>query len=377
MIAESIEIALDHNPNFFEQKGNRRLSLLKSFKDIEQGKKVVQTIDATVSDDTLNMLFNGGYDDLGTIDTLLKLGSEKMKRVVEAAIETYINEGNGNLYRLTSKQPELPYAKDLILHKVGDYVSAQYDIKDGYKLVKRWETSTSLAIETNLSSLKHLEKLKPGAVKLLHEQYGICEFGRYPYEMLMDQVNSHDKDVPYGVLIYPSSDHNNAFDQDYGVLQKLHDGTKGKHINRIFEIDSRTDFARALVKLDLKYETKIDYMIFAAHGSRDRIDFGYAFRQGYLSTKSLEDSKSLDRVKGMFSPNPQIVLFSCHTGKENGIAQVVSDKLGATVIAPTVATNPTDIKVDYENGKPKFKVTYDALPHEQTVHAMGIKSEHI
>lgn len=376
IITESTEMALVQNPNFFEQNGNRGLSLLKGFK-VERSKRIVQIVDETVSDDTLNMLFKGGNDDLSTIDTLLKLGSEKMKRVVEATIETYINEGNGNLYRLTSKQLELPYAKDLILHKVGDYVSAQYDIKDGYKLVKRWETSASLAVETNLSTLKYLEKLKPGAVKLLHEEYGICEFGRYPYEMLVDQVESHDKDIPYGVLVYPSSDENNAFDQDYDVLRKLYDGTKGKHINRIFEINTRTDFARALVTLDLKYDTKIDYMIFAAHGSKDRIDFGHAFRQGYLSTKSLEDSKSLDRVKRMFSPNPQIVLFSCHTGKENGIAQVVSDKLNATVIAPTIATNPTDIKVNYENGKPKFKVTYDALPHEHAVHTMGIKSEQI
>jgi hypothetical protein len=243
----------------------------------------------------------------------------------------------------------------LIIEIVGRNLEEEFNIKDGVEVVKRWKGKDSISILSNLFSLRNIEKDRPGGAKLLNESYGICEFNRYPTEMMIDQIDNHDKDVPYGAVFFPAEDESDAFDQNKEVLKQLYDGTKGRHISRVFEVDEKSSFARFLVTLRLKYKHKIDFMILVAHGEKYGLRFSWKSR---LNKDIVNESTSIDSIKEMMTDEPSIALISCSTGAEDGFAQIASYKLEARVQAPIVDTVAESLSVRYEGDKPILNVKF-------------------
>lgn len=233
-------------------------------------------------------------------------------------------------------------------------------------MLKAWKHSRDNFL-FNPNSLRKIEGKRPGSALVLNKEFGIRSFGRYPEEILINQFDTRNEDSPYGVFLYARGDHNGAFSQDIGINRKFWNDVKDKYVIRILEAGSLFEIGRRFISLDNRYgeKNKISFALIAGHGVKNSIAFGDgALTQLGLSSKGVLDKKHLQgdgakRIKDFFVPNPEIVLFSCSTGKEGGIGQSVSDIYSANVVAPEIPAYPVDIRANFdENGKIHINSTF-------------------
>jgi hypothetical protein len=341
----------------------------------------METIDACVSEEYVRKLCDtGNLSDQRTLDTLFFFRSKTAKKVVLEIIDEYLNSDLTDQDKLVAfmgachRNPNMHNGdvEGVIHEKVGAYIEKRFGLTHGSEVARRWQRRDDLNIQVNLVALERLEKeAGAGAAELLHKEYGIHEFVRYPVEMLAEQVKLHGKDVPYGTMFFPESDYNDAFDQSEGILEQLYKGTHGKSLTRIFEIGSRIQFAKFLLGLQKEYDHKMSYMIFGAHGDKSSVSFGYLM--GEFDTHMLHESASLEKIKNMFVPEPSILLFSCKTGAEGGFAELLSKKLGANIQAPTISTSVKSLSVKYEGRKPIFDLTFNKSDDARATYVKGVK----
>ncbi|MCX6721632.1 MAG: hypothetical protein NTY04_00330, partial [Candidatus Staskawiczbacteria bacterium] len=244
------------------------------------------------------------------------------------------------------------------------------------ELLEDWERSEKskegiYAKWVNLKAIKEIERKKKGGCKFLHKEFGISDFGRYPPELLLKQIEeAESKKNPYGVIIFPRDDWNGAFYADADVFRKLYKQLDGEFSLRFFECESKTDIARALIKSNKHYNPsdgsghKISLLVLGGHGSEKRINFGGDERPSerhYLTADDLMGG-GVKRAGQFFEENPTIILSSCSTGAEGGIGQELSKRFGAKVIAPKEPTALTGIHANKNRGQDKFRfnATYSA-----------------
>jgi hypothetical protein len=250
----------------------------------------------------------------------------------------------------------------------------------------------------NISAAIDLEKKQPGAAKQLHDRFGIANFARYDSQMLVNQLETADQDLPYGVVAFPEADHNGAFFQDAYHLKTTADKLdKGGYVMRVIETGSQMDLARKLNGFHKRYAqagNKIDFLLVGGHGSPESVNLGYneatppplreegmteekyQAEYGAWERQKLHDSLRTTIVKEDFeegngrgikragekwlSKDAPVVLISCSTGKEGGIAQTASKKLETTTVGPDRPTAVKKINVVFNNqGKPTFAVDYE------------------
>ena len=245
--------------------------------------------------------------------------------------------------------------------RLGNYLKAIYgistrDIEDAWH-INKYDGGT-YDVGNNLIAMEKLEKSIPGAVNKLLSNYGIKEFCRYPTDVLVKQIEEESIDRPYGLVAFPRSDHNDAFNQDKDYIDNLFQKTQEVMGMKIVEVSSRIDFAKRLIVLNKKYgdENKISYLIIGGHGSVDKFIFG----EGELGEVRSEhfEGKGVQRVKEFFVDNPAVVLISCSTGVDGGIAEKMSETYGSDVIGPSKDAALMGLDMDLVDGKPKFKVEY-------------------
>lgn len=237
-------------------------------------------------------------------------------------------------------------------------------------LIEKWlDSSPGISVvRENLQALISLEKRRPGIGRLLNEQFGICNFARYPEEMLIAQYDEVDKtDIPYGVIMFSSFDHNGAFYTDRQNLNSLHRQIKGKYALRVVEAVGKLDIAKRLHRLSRKYgdNNKISFAIVGGHGNEDSIQFGEgrsvegAFNYSDVFFESVFGRGRLAGYSNYFVKNPTVILLSCSTGKgkKGGIAGILSSTFG-TVIAPSENVTGASFKIAEENGRLSFEVKY-------------------
>ncbi len=100
--------------------------------------------------------------------------------------------------------------------------------KNSYlKMLRTWESAgprLEKTIQKNFQALLTLEQEEPGTIATLYNIFGVCNFGRYPKEMLLAQIRDmEDKSRPYGILLYPLGDENGAF---FGMQKSLEKRSK-------------------------------------------------------------------------------------------------------------------------------------------------------
>lgn len=203
---------------------------------------------------------------------------------------------------------------------------------------------------TELDIRTRLERMEPGAVAMLEsDMFGMRMFGRYVEEsnlgflkddatlkFLVDQVrNKENTEIPYTLIITARTDRNGALRH----LNNFHENfqwTKqfsGKRNLRFIEVGSVGELARRLILLENKYgkEQKPAEIIINGHGTEMLI--WLAANKGF-STSTLGRERIQQNAKKFFGEHPTIILNSCSTGKNEGIAQQLSLLLDAKVIAP-------------------------------------------
>ncbi len=246
----------------------------------------------------------------------------------------------------------------------------------------------------NFWEMFYLEKKQPGSARRLFKEFGIANFSRYDRDMLLRQLEMADKDVPYGVIMYPEADWNGAFFQNYETLAEASLKLRtGGFETRIVEAGSQRELARRLLRLHKRYSPaghKFSFAIVGGHGSADSLTLGrnkavdrvpesdsfseddqhqkewemwgliYKQNKGEFSKKDIEEGSGINlALQEWFEPNAPKVLISCSTGVEGGIAEVVSTRSSGETIAPKIPTNVRRIDVSFdETGRPEFSVQY-------------------
>jgi hypothetical protein len=296
---------------------------------------------------------------------LISSSSEEVKKEFGRLIQSFIR---GHVFRLNSyKEGSSDFAQ------VMDYIKTKAPGFDFETFIPIWKARFSHQIlpqETIgrvVQRIIELENLRPGAAEALIKDFGIKNFGRYPAELLLDQLDKMDEDLPYGVFLSAESDWNNSLHMRADVLGDFYSQLKEKgEFLRIAEIDGTVDVFRALRDFDTKYGArgKIDFGILNAHGNKNVIRLGGADKDKNSRINTLRQEEMGQReeqafmaIKDFFVPNPTIILESCNTGVEEGIGQAISQKLQARVIGPVEPAYTGSVEVTGADTL-EFKVSY-------------------
>lgn len=216
-------------------------------------------------------------------------------------------------------------------------------------------------ISLNIYTMQQLEAHQSGLTRFLEKEFGIRNFDRYPEEMLIDQYeNRENKEVSYGIILNPADDYSGAFSEDYTHWQKLREQLDGKYSIRIIECESKWDIARALINLDRTYgdKQKVSFALIGGHGTEKMIKFGGDDARHRLHVDDLQGS-GVEKVKKFFTENPTIILLSCSTGAESGIAEELSRVMHAQVLAPKTPTSVKDINAQLTDDNIVFSIEWD------------------
>lgn len=270
--------------------------------------------------------------------------------------------------------PDFTYPTNPIaLQCMNEYMQEKFGLAFQTDLMPFWKNERrETGIYHNLRTMRVIEAVVPGSVALLHNRFGIKEFGRYPQQILIQQAQDVDKDIPYGVVFFPRGDYNDAFDEDTGNLVELFEDTQGRHGIRIFECDTKRDMARAFLSLNKAYgaKNKIAFGVWGGHGSAHSVELG---------TESVQtddfNGEGVQRIREFFEPGAPIVMLACSTGSDTftePIAKALADIFGTEVIAPNKDTSVSELGAKYtakgkirltvvygESSKRKFKGAYD------------------
>ena len=238
-----------------------------------------------------------------------------------------------------------------------DYLARQLGLHDTSRAWHAWAGSQDkeqYRVWDNLRTIGQVKERRPDAVEVLHDVYGITAFHRYEIKDLITQYDEHGKnDRPYGLVVAAISDHNGALDNTRGrggnVIKQLRDTLGDKQYVRVVEVENVVELGRRLINLDQTYgkEHKIGFVLLKAHGTNEASIFGGINNLfGRLSTDT-----NFGSAKKLFVHNPLIVMDSCSTGRDQGIAQHVSESLKATVFAPVEDSATVEYNMEIKDGK--------------------------
>ncbi len=233
----------------------------------------------------------------------------------------------------------------------------------------------------NFQTICELELKYPGSSKKLTEPpHHIADFGRYPLEMLTDQYERlvkkesgeyHEEEGPKGKIYYPRYDHTAVFHGGIEVLRDFYKQFKGLGGQvDIFEISDTNPILKSDQDATIGESS---FVIFAGHGHRKSTMFGNN-RKGELKKRDFRGKKAT-KLASTLTENPTIILFSCSTGKPRGIAQAISKRLHARVLAPADPATPTSLDVEENSatGKLEYSISYcPGTSFETGKHTPGI-----
>ncbi len=225
-------------------------------------------------------------------------------------------------------------------------------------------------IAKNFDVMAKLEAERPGICQVLYKEFGIHNFSRYPLKALIDQYDYRDRDMPYGVLIYPHSDNNGAFNNPEVLDDLFTDVDHARYGLRIYESGSGFGTLRRLGEANGRYGglNKISFVVIGGHGAKDQIAFGKSIehrlpeypdiRNHKVDKKDLRGTVSRAGMKDWFIKHPRIVLNSCSTGLDSGIGNEIYE-IGADITAPKVPAAIKNISMGKRsNGTLWFAVEY-------------------
>lgn len=215
------------------------------------------------------------------------------------------------------------------------------------------------AIGKEIAAFVSLESEHPGSIERLKKEFNIEFPGRYPREILLDMLDEKHQSSAYGVVVYPKDDYNTAFHQDAFKLRKLNDQlNKDGYVIRIAEIDGGMNLLKTLLRFNKRFgkDQKISFMILGGHGRKDNIHFSN-MPNGNIGSKDIK-GQGLKRLADIFDPNATVIMQSCSTGTEKGIAQIISQFFNVKVIAPKVSTSTEEISVIKSSDGLEFNVSY-------------------
>lgn len=225
-------------------------------------------------------------------------------------------------------------------------------------------SATSTASE-NIWIIADLERQRPNIAKTLHEQFNISLFQRYPQEMLIEQFDQRDNTVmPYGVMVSAINDDAEVF-QSVGpqiFMGMMHSELlKLGYTLRVCEAGTEDKLKEAFEGYSKRYGIKsASFGVIMGHGSPERIVMNWEhprYPNRVIRKQSFQGGAPW-KFSAFMKAESTLVLVSCSTGAENGIAQEIS-KQGLIVIGPDREANILGISIEKNaDGMPVFRIPY-------------------
>ncbi len=239
---------------------------------------------------------------------------------------------------------------------------------------RRYGPSHQYAYESNMRALYALKEVAPEAPAALHADFGITHFGCYTTETLKKQYQERESQDPYGVVIFPYADHNGAFMAYAQEIAKMQNELSAHGYRlRIIEAEGKIGIGKTLLRLDSQYASgsggnKIDFGIIGGHGTISSILFGEGRSPNQQIHMADLSGDGITRAAAqIFEKDARIILISCGTGMDGGIAQAMKERFGWTVIAPPEPVAARNIQVSFETGRPMFDIEYFDPEKNETV----------
>lgn len=228
---------------------------------------------------------------------------------------------------------------------------------DADNVIGTWVNSAEspeVAIKKNLKVLGALEKYRPRSTLVLTRTFGIRNFARYPEEILVAQFDQRlDVKRPYIVWVNPYHDSNGEFYRFGDQIQMLHTSL-GNDVNlRFIECGSRPSFLQRLDRIRRRFNKAMGGVI-GGHGTVNSIKFGV--NEDLCTNDTF--GPELQSLRDVFVDNTTLVLVSCSTGTEGGLAQHLSRALDVKVVAPKYVTSLDEIYLVTTEGRIDFSVRF-------------------
>lgn len=255
------------------------------------------------------------------------------------------------------------------------YILKKFDFSEDEisDLIQSWlsvedDDMAEWGIVKNLSNIRGLENFEKKSAKYLYDNFGIRGFGRYRMHELKKQYEEKDDMGPYGLFFHAVMDWNGSFsqsNQSEDIREKVEENS---FLLRIIEANGKIDLAKRLLFLRDKYKQKIKFMYMSVHGNTDVIGLGD--REGSDRKFLKEDlrGKGVQRIKGLFEDNAELILSSCLTGVKGGLAEEMSNVYNVKVIASDKPTEgepkSIDIKKNHAGDNLEFNIVFNAVDQD-------------
>jgi hypothetical protein len=254
---------------------------------------------------------------------------------------------------------------------------------DAKGYVNYWKkANTSIffnSMEHNTKALVHLEKRIPGAMKQLTESAGIRHPGRYPIELLEEQLKvNKDAKLKYGATISAIEDDNGAFVEPVEIGNLYKQAKEQGLALRVAEAGSRFEVAKRLDDMVTQNGRKMSFLGVRGHGSKDGTAMSAAsdgvIDETFLGVPS--DPENPDRSSLVLEDGAPIYFASCSTGAPEGFAQDLSKNTPSRKITGPDA--PTYIEklalADGPDGKLSFNIKYAGVQTKTYYQGKEVKS---
>jgi hypothetical protein len=226
----------------------------------------------------------------------------------------------------------------------------------------------------NIRTISELEAAHQGSVSVLHDEFGLTNFGRYQPHMdsLVRQYERRDdRTRPYGIVL-TVDDSNQAL----GTLKTYKDEMthesylpefeKLGYDVRFVEAATKPQLARVLLNLKRRYGFrseedpghKISFAIGKGHAiEKDFFIMSSDSKPGHLSTDNLSDP-AFARYRSLFTDDFTAILDVCVVGRPEGMAEKFAHELGIKTIAATEPITDTYIRPFRRGQGLGFDVSY-------------------
>jgi hypothetical protein len=258
---------------------------------------------------------------------------------------------------------------------LADYILKKFDFSEEEinDLIQSWLTveednNPEKFISENLRSIRWLEDQRKGSVKYLLNNFGIHGFGRYRGPELRKQYDERDNMGPYGLFFQAAMDWNNSFSGSHESATIGKKVEENSFMMRIIEANGKIDLAKRLLFLRDKYKQKIKFMYMRMHGNTDIVALGEGRDRNSLFLKEDLKGKGIQRFKGLFEDNAEVILSSCLTGAKGGLAEEMSNVYNVKVIGADKTTEghprSVEVKKNSAGNNLEFNIVFNTVNRE-------------
>lgn len=223
---------------------------------------------------------------------------------------------------------------------------------DPEEVMDAWAASAvtnQATLEANLQTLRTLELTEKGAPKILNKEFGIKNFGRYPVEVLLKQLdqrhNTEDESVLWIAAEFDPYAEFYKFSSRVALLDKSLES--GANL-RIVECETAEKTIERLAQMKERY-SPISRSVWVAHGYPD----GMVIGSGSEINKSTLAGELGQSLVAIYAPESSSVLVSCKTGAEGGFGQDFSARLRGKIQAPLFRTSLDAIRAQASSTNPR------------------------